>query len=81
MTRRKHFNHRSAAIPATEHSDPRRMTIIECGRAEGYVERRLKVLSDLANRGLVAGATRVGWCRFAFNGETRTRQLELERFM
>ena len=57
------------------------MTIIECGRPEGYVERRLKVLSDLVNRGLVAGATHVGWCRFAFNCETRTRQLELERFM
>ena len=57
------------------------MIIIECGRLEGYVERRLKVLSDLVNRGLVAGATHVGWCRFAFNCETRTRQLELERFM
>jgi hypothetical protein len=37
------------------------MTLIECGRREGYVERRLKDLSDLINHGLDAGATHVGW--------------------
>ncbi len=58
-TRRKRLGHQSPAIPTTEQSEPGRMTIIECGRPEGYVERRLKDLSNLVNRGLAAGATHV----------------------
>jgi len=60
-TRRKRLGHQSAAIATTERSEPGRMTIIECGRPEGYVERRLKDLSDLVNRGLAVGATHVDW--------------------
>jgi hypothetical protein len=37
------------------------MTIIECGRPEGYVERRLKDLSDLVDRGLAVGTAHVDW--------------------
>lgn len=61
VARRNRLGHRSPAVPTTEHSEPGRMTIIECGRSEGYVERRLEDLSDLVNRGLDAGATHVGW--------------------
>lgn len=59
--RRNRLGHRSPAVPTTEHNEPGRMTIIECGRPEGYVERRLEDLSDLVNRGLEAGATHVSW--------------------
>ena len=61
VARRKRLNYRSPEIPTTEHSEPGRMTIVECGRPEGYVERRLKEISDLVNRALAAGATHVGW--------------------
>ncbi len=61
VARRNLLGHRSPAIPTTEHSEAGRMTVIECGRPEGYVERRLKDLSDLVNRGLDAGATHVVW--------------------
>jgi hypothetical protein len=37
------------------------MTIIESGRPEGYVERRLKDLSDLVDRGLAVGTAHVDW--------------------
>ncbi len=60
-TRRKRLGHQSAAIATTGRCEPGRMTIIECGRPEGYVERRLKDLSDLVNRGLAAGATHIDW--------------------
>ena len=59
--RRNRLGRRSPAVATTEHSEPGRMTVIECGRPEGYVEQRLKDLSDLVNRGLDAGATLVGW--------------------
>jgi hypothetical protein len=37
------------------------MTVIECGRAEGYIERRLYDLAMLAARAREAGATHIGW--------------------
>jgi hypothetical protein len=55
-TRRKRLGHQSAAIATTERSEPGCVTMIECGRPEGYVERRLKDLSNLVNRGLAAGS-------------------------
>jgi hypothetical protein len=61
VARRKRLGHSSPAIPLTEDRQPGRITWIECGRDEGYIERRLKDLSDLVNTGLEAGATHVGW--------------------
>jgi hypothetical protein len=61
VARRNRLGHRSPAVPTAEHSEPGRMTLIECGRPEGYVERRLKDLSDVVNRGLAVGATHVDW--------------------
>ena len=61
VARRKRLGHNSPAIPTAEHHEPGHMTLIDCGRAEGYIERRLKDLSDLVNTGLEAGATHVGW--------------------
>jgi hypothetical protein len=37
--RRNRLGQRSPAVSSTEHSEPGRMTLIECGRREGYVER------------------------------------------
>ncbi|WP_294542234.1 hypothetical protein [uncultured Rhodoblastus sp.] len=61
VARRKRLGHSSPASPSAEHHEPGRMTLIDCGRAEGYIERRLKDLSDLVNTGLEAGATHVAW--------------------
>jgi len=37
------------------------MLVIDCGRAEGYIEQKLAQLSDLMNEGVEIGATHVGW--------------------
>ena len=37
------------------------MVLIDCGRAEGNIERKLALLSDLVNRAEELGATHVGW--------------------
>ena len=36
------------------------MLVIDCGRAEGYIEQKLATLSDLVNEGVEIGATRCG---------------------
>jgi len=36
------------------------MLVIDCGRPEGYVERKLAKLCDLVNEGVEIGATHVG---------------------
>ncbi|MGH7152976.1 MAG: hypothetical protein ACREF3_03530 [Acetobacteraceae bacterium] len=38
-----------------------RITVVHCGRREGYVEQRLGDLAILIQRGRAAGATHVGW--------------------
>ncbi len=37
------------------------MFVIDCGRAEGYIEQKLAKLSDRVNEGVEIGATHVGW--------------------
>jgi len=37
------------------------MLVIDCSRAEGYIEQKLTQLSDLVNEGVEIGATDVGW--------------------
>jgi hypothetical protein len=37
------------------------MVLIDCGRNEGYIERKLALLSDLVNRAAELGATQLGW--------------------
>ena len=61
VARRKRIGHASPAIPVTETQEPGSMVLIDCGRAEGYIERKLALLSDLVNRAEELGATHVGW--------------------
>jgi len=61
VTRRKRLGHASPAIPVTETREPGTMLVIDCGRAEGYIEQKLAKLSDLVNEGVEIGATHVGW--------------------
>jgi hypothetical protein len=61
VARRKRLGHRSPEIPVSADRKPGRMLIIDCGRTEGYIERRLEDLSMLVNRALAAGATHVAW--------------------
>jgi len=61
VARRKRLGHRSPEIPFTEDREPGRMLVIDCGRDEGYIERRLEALSILVNRAFEAGATHVAW--------------------
>jgi hypothetical protein len=37
------------------------MVLIDCGRAEDNIERKLAVLSDLVNRAEELGTTHIGW--------------------
>ncbi|MCW2319144.1 hypothetical protein M2322_004713 [Rhodoblastus acidophilus] len=59
VARRKRLGHRSPEIPVTEDREPGRMLVIDCGRSEGYIERRLEDLSIFVNRAFEAGATHV----------------------
>ncbi len=61
VARRKRLGHASPAIPVTEIRKPGTMLVIDCGRAEGYIEQKLAKLSDLVNEGVEIGATHVGW--------------------
>ena len=61
VARRQRLGHASPAIPTTETREPGSMLLIECGRDEGYVERKLALLSDLVNRAADVGATHIGW--------------------
>ena len=61
VARRKRIGHTSPAIPLTETQEPGSMVLIDCGRDEGYIERKLALLSDLVNRAAELGATHVGW--------------------
>ena len=61
VARRKRLGHASPAVPVTEMRKPGTMLVIDCGRAEGYIEQKLAKLSDLVNQGVEIGATHVGW--------------------
>ena len=61
VARRKRLGHASPAIRVTEMRKPGTMLVIDCGRAEGYIEQKLAKLSDLVNEGFEIGATHVGW--------------------
>ena len=58
---RKRIGHASPAIPVTETQEPGSVVLIDCGRAEDNIERKLALLSDLVNRAEELGATHVGW--------------------
>jgi hypothetical protein len=60
VARRKRIGHASPAIPLTETREPSSMVLIDCGRDEGYIERKLALLSDLVNRAAELGATMSG---------------------
>jgi hypothetical protein len=61
VARRKRLGHASPAIPRSETREPGSMLLINCGRDEGYVERKLALLSDLVNRAADVGATHIDW--------------------
>ena len=61
VARRKRLGHASPPIPVTKMRRPGTMLVIDCGRAEGYIEQQLAQLSDLVNEGVEIGATHVGW--------------------
>jgi len=61
VARRKRLGHLSPEIPTTEDKQEGRMTIIHCGRREGYIEQKLEEFSNLLNLGLEAGATHINW--------------------
>jgi hypothetical protein len=61
VARRKRLGHAFRALPVTETQEPGKMLVIDCGRAEGYIEQKLANLSDLVNEGVEIGATHVGW--------------------
>ena len=58
---RKRIGHASPAIPVTETQEPGSMVLIDCGRAEDNIERKLALLSDLVNRAEELGTTHIGW--------------------
>ena len=61
VARRKRLGHASPAIRVTEMRKQGTMLVIDCRRAEGYIEQKLAKLSDLGNEGVEIGATHVGW--------------------
>ena len=58
---RKSTGRPSAEIPVTVDQATGRLTVIDCGRAEGYLNRRLHELAILVQQSREAGATHVGW--------------------
>ena len=61
VARRKRLGHALPAIPVTDMREPGSMLLTDCGRDEGYIERKLALLSDLVNRAAEVGATHTGW--------------------
>ncbi len=61
VARRKRLGHASPAILVTETQESGKILVIDCGRAEGYIEQKLGQLSDLVNEGVEIGATHLGW--------------------
>ena len=74
--RRKRLGHRSAAIATTERSEPGRITIIECGRLEGYVERRLE---ESLRSGRPRTSRRRNPCRLGITARSRPPSIQQPR--
>jgi hypothetical protein len=51
----------SAAVPSTVDPSPGRMTLIDCGRRPGYIENRLRDLTELVQKARTLGATHISW--------------------
>jgi hypothetical protein len=58
---RKPTGRPSAEIPVTVDETPGQLIVIDCGRSEGYLSRRLHELAILVQQSKKAGATHVGW--------------------
>ena len=58
---RRRLGRRSPELPTVEDAQPGRMTIIDVGRDEGYVERKLLALMQAIRRGRAIGATHFSW--------------------
>ncbi len=58
---RRHLDRRSPAIETTSDCAPGRLTMIECGRREGYIEAQLGRLARLSQTGVTVGATHICW--------------------
>ena len=75
VARRKRIGHASPAIPVTETQEPGSMVLIDCGSAEGYIERSSP--STPVNCAEELGATHVGWVRGPPVAGARTSRLHV----
>ena len=58
---RRHLDKRSPELPTMTDRTPGKMTVVYCGRREGYIEERLGDLATLIQHGRAIGATHIGW--------------------
>ncbi len=58
---RRRLDQRSPELETGIDQQPGRMTIINCGRREGYIEERLGKLAALVQQSRAADATHIGW--------------------
>jgi hypothetical protein len=58
---RRHLGHRSPELEAVPDREPGKMTVIHCGRREGYIEERLGELATLIQLSRAAEATHFDW--------------------
>jgi hypothetical protein len=58
---RKHLNQKSPLCKQVEIIETGKMTMIDMGRREGYIEAQIFELAKLAHRAKDAGATHIGW--------------------
>jgi hypothetical protein len=58
---RRHLDRKSPSLGAVVDQRPGQMTVIHCGRREGYIEEKLGELAILVQRSRSAGATHFGW--------------------
>ena len=58
---RRHLDQRSPELETVADQTPGMMTVIHCGRREGYIEERLGELAALVQRSRTADATHIGW--------------------
>jgi hypothetical protein len=58
---RRHLGKRSPELPPITDTALDRITLVDCGRSEGYIERRLGDLAMLVHQGRAIGATHIGW--------------------
>jgi hypothetical protein len=58
---RRHLYQRSPELSVCVDAQPGRITLIDLGRPEGYIEQRLGELMRMVQTGRAAGATHFGW--------------------